>query len=79
MTVEQLRKLHDAYPFKPFTIGMADGRRFYVPAASWLSPSASGRTVIIQQPDDSYSVLDMLLVTALQVVASPSNGAQKPE
>jgi len=79
MTIEQLRKLHETYPFQPFTIGMADGRRFFVPTPGWLSHSASGRTIIVQQPDDSYSVLDMLLVTELQVVAPPHNGVQKPK
>jgi hypothetical protein len=79
MTIEQLRKLHEAYPFQPFTIGVADGRRFYVAAAGWLSHSPSGRTIIVHQADDSYSVLDLLLVTELQVVPPPRNGVQRQE
>jgi hypothetical protein len=79
LTIEQLRKVHEAYPFQPFTVGMADGRRFYVPAPGWLSHSPSGRTIIVHQPDDSYSVLDLLLMTELQIVPPPRNGVQKPE
>jgi hypothetical protein len=77
MTVEQLRKLHRMQPFQPFTIRMADGRYFYVPSPEWLSHSPSGRTVIVHQPDDSFSILDLLLVTELQVVSAPQNGVPK--
>lgn len=33
MTIEQLRKAYRAEPFKPFTISLTDGRRFYVGAS----------------------------------------------
>ncbi len=31
MTIEQLRKAIKVGQFKPFTISLADGRRFFVP------------------------------------------------
>jgi hypothetical protein len=46
---------------------MADGRAFEVSHPDFVAQSPSGRTVIVFQPDESYSVLDLLLMTELQV------------
>jgi hypothetical protein len=67
MTVEQLRNVHHAQPFRPFTIHMGDGRSFYVKHPDFISRSESGRTVVVHGPDESFSVLDLLLVTELEV------------
>lgn len=77
MTIEQLANVHHARPFRPYTINMGDGRAFFVKHPDFLSRSPSGRTVIVHQDDDSFSVLDLLLVTKLQVHApsSPADGA----
>jgi len=74
MTVEQLRSIHRATPFVPFTIHMADGRVFLVKYPDYLSHSPPGRTLIIHQDDDSFSVLDLLLVTELEVHSPPKSG-----
>jgi hypothetical protein len=65
--VEQLRNVHQAKPFRPFTIHLGDGRSFRVDHPEFLSRSPSGRTIVVHQPDESFSVLDMLLVTELEV------------
>jgi hypothetical protein len=67
MTVEQLKNVHGAVPFRPFTVHMGDGRSFRIDHPEFLSRSQSGRTIVVHQPDDSFSVLDMLLVTKLEV------------
>ena len=67
MTVEQLKNVRGASPFRPFTVHMGDGRSFRVDHPEFLSRSQSGRTIVVHQPDDSFSVLDMLLVTELEV------------
>ena len=69
MTIEQLRRIHGAQPFRPFTIHMADGRSFRVEHPEFLSHSPTGRTVIVHQPDDSFDILDLLLATELEVDA----------
>ena len=33
-------------------------------------PSPSGRTMIVYQPDDSFNIVDLLLVTDLEVDAA---------
>lgn len=67
MTVEQLRNVHRAQPFRPFTIHMGDGRAFLVRHPDFLSHSPTGRTVIVYQDDENFSILDLLLVTKLEV------------
>ena len=67
MTVEQLRHVHQARPFRPFTIHMADGRALHIPHSEFLSHSASGRTVIVHHPDEKFSIVDLLLVNEVEV------------
>lgn len=71
MTIEQLRNVHRATPFRPFTIHMGDGRAFQVRGRDFLSHSPSGRTVVVHQDDETFSVLDLLLMTELEVHAPP--------
>jgi hypothetical protein len=70
MTIDQLRQVWKADPFRAFTIHLADGRDIMVNHRDFLMPSPSGRTIIVYQPDDSFNVVDLLLVTDLAV----SNG-----
>ena len=67
MTTDQLRNHWRAEPFKPFVIHLADGRNIPVAHPEFLSRSPSGRTIIVHQPDESFNVIDLLLVTDLEV------------
>ncbi len=67
MTIEQLRATREASPFRPFTIHLAGGRSFRVPHRDYLSMSPGGRTVIVYQSDEAFSILDLLLVTELTI------------
>jgi len=49
---------------------LADGREIRVEHQKFLMLSPSGRTVIVYQPDDSHNVIDLLLVTDLEVKAN---------
>jgi hypothetical protein len=80
MTIEQIRRLYEAQPFRPFTMHLADGRQLPVVHRELMASSPSGRTVIVYQPDDSFNVVDLLLVTDLEVKsenASRPNGRKK--
>jgi hypothetical protein len=70
MTTEQFRATIRLQPFRPFTIRMADGRSFSVEHPDFVALSPTGRTVIVFQRDDSYSVLDLLLMSELDVTAN---------
>ncbi len=76
MTVEQLRNMHQVQPFRPFTIRMADGTSCHVPHSEFLSQSPGGRSIIVHHPDDTFSVIDLLLVTELKVDGSPTVAQQ---
>ncbi len=70
MTTEQFRATLHQSPFRPFTIRMADGRAFEVTHRDFVALSKTGRTVIVFQEDENYSILDLLLMSEIQV----SNG-----
>lgn len=72
MTTDQLKNVMHASPFRPFTIHMADGCVFFVKHRDFLSRSPSGRTIVVHSSDDTFSVLDMLLVTELEIHATDS-------
>lgn len=67
MTTDRLRNVWKAEPFRPFTIHLADGREVRVQHPEFLSRSPSGRSIIVYQPDESFNVIDLLLVTDLEV------------
>jgi hypothetical protein len=70
MTVEQFRSTLRNQPFRPFTIGMADGRTFDVSHPDFIAQSPKGRTVIVFGQDEGYSALDLLLMTEVEVHSS---------
>jgi hypothetical protein len=67
MTVEPLRAIPQARPFRPFTIQMTDGRAVFVPHSEFLSHSASGRTIMVHHAAETFSVVDLLLVNEPEV------------
>jgi hypothetical protein len=73
MSIDEFRATLHQSPFRPFTIRMVDGRTFAVTHRDFVAISQSGRTVIVFQRDESYSVLDMRLMSELDV--SPGQAA----
>jgi len=72
MTIEQSRATIRQQPFRAFTIHMVDGRVFPVAHPDFVAVSPTGRTVIVFQPDDSHSVVDLLLMSELEVPPTQS-------
>ena len=69
MTAEEFRTVRQANPFRPFTIHLADGRSYLVPHRDFVSQSPSGRTIVVYQPSDAFSIVDLYLVRELKVQA----------
>jgi hypothetical protein len=67
MTIEQLRNVYDAHPFRPFVLHLADGRHVSVISREFLLSVPSGRTIVVCQPDDTLNIIDLLLVTDLEI------------
>lgn len=76
MTIEQIRNFYDAQPFQAFIIHLADGRAIPVPSREFMMTSPTGRTIGFYQPDGTANIIDLLLVTDLEMKPS-SNGARR--
>ena len=63
MTIEQLRLVHRATPFRPFTVQINDGRSYHVPQRDYLSMSPGGRTVMVYVNGDAAAILDVSMMT----------------
>ena len=71
MNIAILRQLHEARPFKPFTMTLADGRKLNVPHNEFLSFFPSGRAAILfSDHDDGFTLIDLLMVTSADMKPS---------
>ncbi|MBI3853082.1 MAG: hypothetical protein HY298_22760 [Verrucomicrobia bacterium] len=75
MKIEELRTMHQARPFRPFAIHTADGRTFPIPHNEFLAYDQKGATIVALRNDHTFSILDLDLVTELEVL--PANGKSK--
>jgi len=78
MTTEQLKKVVTARPFRPFTLRMADGNSVTVQHPETIA-YAGGRTAIVVNPDETFEVIDLLLVPSIEVSAPTSVPPAGPE
>ncbi len=79
MTTKEFQQVYEAKPFRPFAVHVADGRAISVRHQEFAMLSPSGRTVIVYQPDDSFDVIDLLLVTTLRVDEKRSGKGEHQE
>jgi hypothetical protein len=78
MTVNQLRSLHQARPFRPFDIRMADGRSLPIEHPEVLAIIPPGRNIIVSFADGTFEVVDLFLVLSLkQRNGSPRRGRRR--
>ena len=69
MTSEQFRTAMNRRPFVPFVIHLADGDRLPVRHPENIAMSPGGRTVIVFGEGEAFRIVDLLLVTRLDVEA----------
>ena len=77
MTIEKIKSLYEAQPFQPFVIHLADGRGIPVLSPEFMLAAPSGRTVYVCQPDDTFNIIDLLLVTDLEIKPAKNGGKRK--
>jgi hypothetical protein len=78
MTIEQIKKLYSAQPFQPFVLHLASGREVPVIHRDFIMAAPSGRTLVVALPDDTFDIIDLLLVSDVVVGTSKSsNGRHK--
>ena len=70
MRADDIRKLQDAIPFRPFSLVLADGRAFRVPHPDFLSVSPKGTALSLWDEDGSIgSYLDVALVAEVRMAS----------
>ena len=68
MTIDQLREVHKARPFQPFTLHLADGRPIRVPHPEFLAYfSPRARTVSVAISEHAFEIIDLLLVVSIEL------------
>ena len=72
MTKEVLGKAIHRTPFQPFVLRLADGRAVRVPHQDFISMHPTGRTVIVYGQNEDLEILDVMLVTSLQLPSKPT-------
>jgi hypothetical protein len=78
MTIDQLRKLHQARPFQAFDIHLADGRSVPVEHPEMLAITPPGRTIGVGLADGTIETIDLLLVTSLKPRGNGSTRRGRP-
>jgi len=73
MTTEELHKLRQVRPFRPFSIRLEDGQVLPVEHPEMLSYAPKHGTAVVYCKDGSFEIVDLLLVTGLDV-HPPRNG-----
>ncbi len=71
-----VRAAYSAEPFNPFVMHLADGRNIPVHHREFMANAPNGRTAVVYQPDNSFNVIDLLLVTDLEF-KNAGNGGRK--
>lgn len=75
MTIDQIKLMYHSEPFQPFVIHLADGWAVPVLQREFIMAVPSGRTLFVCQPDDTVNIIDLLLVTDLEL--KPKNGSRR--
>ncbi len=65
MTVEQMREVLTARPFRPFVLETSDGNRLEVRHPENMMLLGAGRTVVVAKDDATAKIVDLLHVTAI--------------
>jgi hypothetical protein len=72
MRAEEIRNLLRARPFVPFTIHLPEGRGVRVTRPDFALLSPNGRTLLAYEPDESFNMIDVLLVSSIAVDSTPA-------
>jgi hypothetical protein len=65
-----IRQVLGARPFQPVVLHLADGRSLEIPHSDFASISQSGRRVIVEKSDDTFEIVDVLLINSVEVKPS---------
>jgi hypothetical protein len=72
MTKDAIQSTLHAQPFKPFWLRLTDGTLVPVPHPDFMVVSQGGRTAIINTEGEKFSIVDLGLVTTIELGSDPS-------
>lgn len=72
MKIERIREALHAKPFRRFEIHLADGGRIPVEHEDFVALEPAGREFSVYLPDGTHQIMDVMLVTRLEL--TPRNG-----
>jgi hypothetical protein len=70
MTSEQIREALRARPFRSFILKTTGGREYVIDHPELAILSQSGRTMSIATPEDTFAILDVLMIESINVVSN---------
>ncbi len=70
MTIEVIKEAAHAEPFRPFSLRVAGGPVVKVAHPDYIAFGPKGRTVFVYGANESFKVLDVMLVTEVEVSES---------
>lgn len=70
MISEQLREVHAARPFEPFTMHLTDGRDFTVSHPEFLAVSPGGRTAYLAVGEHKLERIEGLMIVSISTDSS---------
>ena len=77
MQIKELQNVYRTQPFQPFIIHMADGRGIRVDHPEFMALSPVGRSAVVFDKDGGFEIIDVLLVTGLEVKNGKSPAKRK--
>lgn len=72
VTKDAIQSTLNAQPFKPFSLRLTDGTLVPVPHADFMVVSQGGRTAIISTEGEKFSIVDLGLVTTIELGSAAS-------
>lgn len=77
MISDQLREVLRAQPFRPFTVYIADGRKFTVDHPELMMVTPGGRTAFLAIGAETTERIDVLMITSLSTGERHGRGRRR--
>jgi hypothetical protein len=77
MTIERIREVLAVQPFRPFVMHLADGREIPVHHRELIIAAPGGRTLIVVQRDDQMNIIDLFMVTDIEMKVGRNGSSGK--
>jgi hypothetical protein len=73
MTIEVIKEAVHSEPFRPFRLRLAGGPVVTVAHPDYIAFGPKGRTIVVYRDDDTFKILDTLLITEI----APATGSSR--